>query len=65
MGKDEKPEFLEGLFRKLPAATREIIQQELEMSPDDKAALTDAKARIVVLARRLIGEGRFAMPEKK
>ncbi len=63
--KDEPPEFRETILRKLPAATREIIQQELDLSSDDKAASNEAKNRVVVLARRMLGEGRIALPERK
>lgn len=63
--KDEKPEFRDGVLRKLPVAMREIMQQELELSGDDPVAMADAKTRMVTLARRLIMEGRLTMPDKK
>jgi len=63
--KDERPELRDALLRKLPAATREIIQQELELSAEDRAGSQEAKSRFVVLARRLMAEGRIAMPERK
>jgi hypothetical protein len=63
--KDEKAEFRETILRRLPAGTREIILQELELSADDKAAMIDAKTRLVVLGRRLLLEGRIGLPERK
>ena len=63
--RDEKPEARDGILRKLPAGAREIIQQELELSVEDRAAMIDAKARIVEIARRLMQEGRLVLPEKK
>lgn len=63
--KDEKPEERDAVLRKLPAAMREIVQEELELSASDKAAMIDAKARLVTLARRLLAEGRINLPERK
>lgn len=63
--RDEKPEFREALLRKLPVAMREIVQQELEMPGDDKAAIMDAKVRIVDAARRMLLEGRLSLPERR
>lgn len=63
--KEEKPEFRDAVLRRLPVATREIIQQELDLSSDDKAAILDAKTRLVTLARRLLLEGRIGLPERK
>ena len=63
--RDEKPEFRDSVTRKLPPAMREIIQQELELSVDDRGASIEAKARLVVLARRLLQDGRISLPEQK
>jgi len=63
--KDEKPEFRDAIVAKLPAVTREIIQQELDLSADDKTAIADAKTRLVTLARRLLADGRITLPERK
>lgn len=63
--KDEKPEFRNAILGRLPAATREIILQELELSKDDKAASTDAKIKLVAAGRKLLAEGRIQLPERK
>jgi len=63
--KDEKPEVREALLRKLPLAMREIILQEVEMAPNDKVAVAEAKARLVSVGRRLLQEGRISLPERK
>lgn len=63
--KNEKPELRDGLLRRLPAATREILQQELEMSNEDRATIEISRERVVSAARRLIADGRLTMPEKK
>ncbi len=63
--RDEKPELREAVLRRLPAGTREIVKQELELSNDDKAGMIDAKARLVTLARRMIIEGRIVLTDRK
>jgi hypothetical protein len=63
--KDEKPEFRDAILGKLPPAAREIIQQELDMSGDDKAGSKDAKIRLLTLARRLLLESRITLPERR
>lgn len=61
----EKPEFRAAVLQRLPAATREIVLQELELSGDDKVAATDAKMKIMALGQRLLTEGRIQLPERK
>jgi hypothetical protein len=62
--KGEKPEFRDAVFRKLPAAMREIIQQELELSRDDKPAIAEARNRVMASGQRLLTEGRISWPER-
>ena len=62
---DEKLETREGLLKRLPAGTREIIEQELEMSVDDKSAAADAKGKVVAIARQMMADGRLHFGEKK
>jgi len=63
--KDERPEVRAVLMGRLPAATREILEQELEMAPADPVASVDAKARIATSGRKLLADGRIALQEKK
>jgi len=63
--KDEKPEFRQSVMAKLPAGTREIVQQELDLSGPDRAAAIAAKTRVMDAARRLMQEGRFTLGEQK
>jgi flagellar motor switch protein FliG len=63
--RDEKPEVRTALLNRLPVALREILQQELDLSNDDKAAMMDAKVRLMNIGRRLLTEGRIALPETK
>jgi len=60
----EKAEARQALLLKLPSATREILSQELEVSVADAVAIAEAKAKIVAVGRRLLNEGRIALPEK-
>lgn len=60
---DEKPDIREGILGKLPVAMREILQQELDMAGDDKQAMIEAKMRLLEIGRRLLAEGRIALPE--
>jgi hypothetical protein len=61
--RDEKPEAREALLKRLPIAMREILQQELELSLDDKTAIAEAKFRLSEIGRRLLSEGRITFPE--
>jgi flagellar motor switch protein FliG len=61
----EKKEILETLLGRLPAATREILEQEIEMAPSDAVAGADAKARIAFAGRKLLAEGRITLAERK
>jgi len=61
----EKPEFRTAVLQRLPAATREIVLQELELSGDDKTSTTEAKMKIMSLGQRLLSEGRIQLPERK
>ncbi|MFA5976572.1 MAG: FliG C-terminal domain-containing protein [Elusimicrobiota bacterium] len=63
--KAEESPVREAILSKLPAATREIIQQELEMSGSDAVALQEARTRLMGLGRRLLAEGRISLPERK
>lgn len=63
--KEERSETRQSLLARLPAATREILEQELEVAPADPSASADAKERLVLSGRRLLSEGRIALPEKK
>ncbi len=63
--RDERPEIRNAIVAKLPAVMRTIVQQELELSKDDKTAIADAKARVIAVARRLINEGRLKLSEHK
>jgi hypothetical protein len=63
--KDEKPDFREAVLKRLPPAVREIIQQELDLSTEDRAASAQAKTTLVTLARRLLQEGRISLPERR
>ena len=63
--RDEKPESRTLLLNRLPVAMREILQQELDLSADDKNAMADAKMRLLEIGRRLLAEGRMSLPERK
>ncbi len=63
--RSEKVEFRNSVLVRLPAATREIILQELELSGEDRAATTEAKVKIVNLGQRLLMDGRIQLPERK
>jgi len=63
--RDEKPDVRTGLLNRLPVAMREILQQELDVSADDKTAMMDAKVALMNVGRRLLAEGRIALPEKR
>jgi hypothetical protein len=61
--RDERPENRDALLKRLPVAMREILQQELELSVDDKNAIAEAKMRLAEVGRRLLLEGRITLPE--
>jgi hypothetical protein len=63
--RDEKPEVRTALLNRLPVAMREILQQELEVTAEDKTAMMDAKMTLMNVGRRLLAEGRIALPEKR
>ncbi len=63
--RDEKPEITTVLLNRLPVTMREILQQELEMAGEDKAAILDAKMKLMNIGRRFLIEGRIALPEKR
>jgi hypothetical protein len=63
--RDERPENRNEILKRLPVAMREILEQELEASVDDKQAILDAKNRLLDAGRRLLAEGRIALPERK
>jgi flagellar motor switch protein FliG len=63
--RDEKPEFKDAVLRRLPPAMREILQQELELSNDDKNASQEAKAKVLALASQMLLERRISFGEKK
>jgi len=62
--KPEKAEWRQSLMAKLPTATREILTQELDVAAADTVSVADARSRIVAAGRRLLGEGKIALPEK-
>jgi len=62
--RDEKPDVRTGLLNRLPVAMREILQQELDLSANDKTAMMDAKMNLMNIGRRLLAEGRISLPEK-
>ena len=59
--RDEKPENRLALLARLPVAMREILQQELDLSGDDKNAIADAKMKLLDVGRRLLADGRIAL----
>jgi hypothetical protein len=61
--RDEKPESRDGILKRLPAAMREILQQELDLAGDDKRAMIEAKIRLLDAGRRLLADGRITLPE--
>jgi flagellar motor switch protein FliG len=63
--KDERPETRQAILARLPAATREILEQELEVAPVDAAASANAKARLAAAGRKLLADGRIALPERR
>jgi hypothetical protein len=63
--RDDRPESREALLKRLPVAMREILQQELDLSADDKNAAADAKMKMLDIGRRLLTEGKLALPERK
>ena len=63
--RDEKPEMRATLLNRLPVAMREILEQELDVSNDDKNAIQEAKTNLMNVGRRLLTDGRIALPEKK
>jgi flagellar motor switch protein FliG len=62
---DEKAEIRAALLGRLPVATREILEQEMEITAPDATAAMDAKARVAFAGRKLLTEGRIALPERK
>lgn len=62
--KDERPEVRTAMLTRLPAATKEILEQEIEVAPTDPVAGADAKARVAAAGRKLLGEGRIQLPER-
>jgi len=62
---DEKPDVRQALLARLPVAMREILQQELDLSGDDKNAIAEAKTRLLEIGRRLLVEGRLTLPEAR
>jgi flagellar motor switch protein FliG len=62
--KEERTDVRAALLAKLPPATREIIEQELDVTTSDPVAAADAKARIVASGRKLLNEGRIHLPER-
>jgi len=63
--RDERPEVRAALLNRLPVAMREIMQQELELVTEDKNAAVDAKSKLTDIGRRLLTEGRIALPEAR
>ncbi len=63
--RDEKPDFREAILRRLPVAIREILQQELDLAAEDRTAIADAKMKMQETGRRLLVDGRIALPERK
>jgi hypothetical protein len=63
--RDEKPEYRDALLKKLPVAMREILEQELDLSGDDKRSMIEAKVRLLDVGRRLLADGRIALPESQ
>ncbi len=63
--RDEKPDVRTALLNRLPVAMREILQQELDVTGEDKTAMLDAKMALMNIGRRLLAEGRIALPEKR
>jgi len=61
--RDERPENRDAMLRKLPVAMREILQQELDLASDDKRSMIEAKVRLLEVGRRLLADGRIALPE--
>jgi len=61
--RDEKPENRDAILKKLPVAMREILAQELDLAGDDKRAMIEAKVRLLDVGRRLLADGRIALPE--
>jgi len=61
--RDEKPENRDAILKKLPVAMREILAQELELAGDDKRLMIEAKVRLLDIGRRLLADGRIALPE--
>jgi hypothetical protein len=62
--RDERPDVRTALLGRLPPATREILEQEIEAAPTDPGAGVDAKARIALSGRKLLADGRIALPER-
>jgi len=63
--RDEKAEYRAVLLNRLPVAMREILQQELDLSTDDKNAIAEAKMRLLDVGRRLLSDGRVSLPEAR
>ena len=63
--RDEKQDIRTVLLQRLPVAMREILEQELDVTADDQAAIQDAKMSLMNVGRRLLIEGRITLPEAK
>ena len=63
--KDEKKEFRNVVLGRLPPGIRDIVQQELDLTGEDKRGIAEAKNRLVMVARRLLADGRIALGETK
>jgi hypothetical protein len=59
--KDEKKEFRDAVLSRLPAAIRDIVQQESDLSGADKRAVAEAKIKLIETAVRLLAEGRISL----
>jgi hypothetical protein len=63
--KDEKPEIQTAVLSRLPAGIREIVQQELDLSTSEGTGRAEAKNRLVMVARKLVNDGRITLNAEK
>jgi hypothetical protein len=58
---DEKKDFQDAIMTRLPAAMRDIVQQELDLAVADKRAISEAKIKLIETGSRLLAAGRISL----
>jgi flagellar motor switch protein FliG len=59
--KSEARDLRDVVLRNLAAGIRDVVLQEMELSRQDEAAITDAKSQVIAAGQRLLAEGRILL----